>query len=112
MPCQELKLLRRQILKETGLIRVWSAGCASGEETYSIAILLSDYLGIDLQNFLLSIYGTDIDNEGIVKAKKGEYLFDQIKNVEKNLLFKYFIFNGDILKLFFTELKSLFLELY
>lgn len=51
-------------------IRVWSAGCATGEEAYSIAILL-DRLIHDLKNWNLTIIGTDINREAIKKANLG-----------------------------------------
>ena len=53
------------------LIRIWSAGCASGEEPYTISILLHEVLGSDINNFMISIYATDIDDAVMAKAKKG-----------------------------------------
>src|SRR5688572_4716908 len=49
-------------------IRVWSAGCASGEEAYSIAILLSESLGPQAYRDRVKIYGTDIDEDALSAA--------------------------------------------
>jgi chemotaxis protein methyltransferase CheR len=54
-------------------IKIWSAGCANGEEIYSIAILLKE-LGIYDKSIL---YATDIDEDAITRAKNGKY---RIKN--------------------------------
>jgi len=43
------------------IIRVWSAGCATGQEPYSIGILFNEILGRKISNFFISIYATDID---------------------------------------------------
>lgn len=54
-------------------IRVWSTGCASGEETYSLAILLAEALGAEQFQQRVRIYGTDLDAAAIVQARKGCY---------------------------------------
>lgn len=54
-------------------IRVWSAGCASGEETYSLAILLIEALGIDQFQQRVQIYGTDVDLDALLQARRGQY---------------------------------------
>jgi chemotaxis protein methyltransferase CheR len=78
--------------KKQKIIRIWSAGCASGEETYSIAILMYDFLGGNLEDFIISVHGTDIDGASLAKAKKGEYTFDEVKNVGADSLSPYFVF--------------------
>jgi two-component system CheB/CheR fusion protein len=50
-------------------IRVWSAGCASGEEAYSIAILLAEAMGSDAFRELVKIYATDVDEEALAQAR-------------------------------------------
>ncbi|RJS81414.1 protein-glutamate O-methyltransferase CheR [Methanophagales archaeon] len=86
-------LIQDKRRKNQKIIRLWSAGCASGEETYSIAILMSDFLGANLGNFLISVRGTDIDDESLEKAKRGEYTFEEVKSVGKGFLSRYFIFD-------------------
>lgn len=54
-------------------IRVWSAGCASGEEAYSIAILLAEALGPEAFRARVKIYATDVDDEALAQARQGSY---------------------------------------
>jgi chemotaxis methyl-accepting protein methylase len=71
------------------LIRIWSAGCASGQEAYSLAILINELLG-GSDRFLVKIWATDVDNDALERAKKGEYDTRDFKEVDKKLLEKYF----------------------
>lgn len=60
------------ILKNRGRIRLWCAGCSSGEEAYTFAILLAETLGINnIRN--ATIYATDIDEVVLARAKEGVY---------------------------------------
>jgi len=60
--------------KKTGsLVRVWSAGCSTGEEAYSIAILLQEYIESTRQNFVTQVFATDIDPDAIAYARAGIY---------------------------------------
>jgi two-component system CheB/CheR fusion protein len=54
-------------------IRVWSAGCASGEECYSVAVLLAEALGAELFRERVKIYATDIDEEELAIARPATY---------------------------------------
>src|SRR5438552_12468743 len=54
-------------------VRVWSAGCASGEEAYSIAILLAEALGDEAFRNRVKIYATDVDEEALAQARQGNY---------------------------------------
>ncbi|GAB4211387.1 MAG: hypothetical protein Fur007_01560 [Rhodoferax sp.] len=54
-------------------IRAWVAGCASGEEAYSIAMLLADALGDRLAQFRIQIFATDIDEDALNAARRGVY---------------------------------------
>lgn len=78
--------------KETNdtTIRVWSAGCAGGEEPHSIAILLKETLGAEIKNYLVSLYATDIDRECLLRAREGIYPKESIANLKKEYLNKYF----------------------
>ena len=71
---------------ENRRIRMWSAGCAKGEEPYSLAILTEE---INSKN-PVEIYATDIDTESIAQAYKGKYDASRVKNVPHELLRKYF----------------------
>jgi two-component system CheB/CheR fusion protein len=60
--------------KSTGeLIRVWVPGCSTGEEAYSIAILLQEYLEERKQNYKVQVFATDIDSLAIASARAGIY---------------------------------------
>ena len=54
-------------------IRVWSAGCASGEEAYSIAMLLAEALGVEEFRDRVKIYATDVDEEALAHARHATY---------------------------------------
>jgi two-component system, chemotaxis family, CheB/CheR fusion protein len=71
-------------------IRVWSAGCASGEEAYTIAMLLAEELPPDGFSKRVKIYATDIDEEALNVARQAAYNNRQIEGVPGPLLGKYF----------------------
>lgn len=60
--------------KENGrILRVWSAGCATGEEAYSMALLIADALGPDLPEWSVKIFATDVADDAIAFARRGLY---------------------------------------
>ncbi len=60
--------------RETGTaIRCWSAGCATGEEAYSLAILFAEVLGSDIDQVPVRIFATDLDADAIAFARRGIY---------------------------------------
>lgn len=54
-------------------LRLWSAGCATGEEAYSLALLFADHLGSDLPEWNLKIFATDLAADAIAYARRGLY---------------------------------------
>ena len=72
-------------------IKIWSAGCASGEEPYSIAIALREIIEKEGVPFNISIIATDIDDKCLKVAKTAEYKQISLRNVNKYLLQKYFM---------------------
>jgi chemotaxis protein methyltransferase CheR len=64
-------------------IKIWCAGCSSGEEVYSLAILLNEEK-LSKKSF---IYGTDINTEVLKEARKGIYSLRKIKSYAENYLF-------------------------
>lgn len=72
-------------------IRIWSAGCATGEEVYSLAIIMHRILGKDLNKYRISITGTDIDILSLEKAREGVYLENVLKNVDVSTKETYFV---------------------
>ena len=77
-------------------IRIWSAGCANGEEPYTIAIILREILGAELSGFTVEIIATDVDKKAMDTAKKGQYEKRSIKNMDKLLVDKYFSCGGGL----------------
>jgi chemotaxis methyl-accepting protein methylase len=71
-------------------IRVWSAGCASGEETYSLGMILAEALGLEQYCQRVQIYGTDIDEEALTQARQGSYLSYVVTGIPADFLKKYF----------------------
>jgi chemotaxis protein methyltransferase CheR len=80
------------------VLRFLSAGSASGEEAYSIAIVLSETLGDQLPNYSITIRAIDIDQDCILKIKAGVFTADRLKNVPPDLLAKYFTREGNVYK--------------
>jgi len=74
-------------------IKIWSAGCASGEEPYTIAMLLKER--DDLEGIRVEIYGTDMSKKVIEKAKQGVYSASSFRVINPYYLEKYFIPQGD-----------------
>ncbi|HSW63171.1 MAG TPA: chemotaxis protein CheB [Dissulfurispiraceae bacterium] len=71
-------------------IRVWIAGCSTGEEAYSLAILLQEYIETLKQNFKVQIFATDIDNRAIEAARPGLYPASIAADVPPERLTRYF----------------------
>lgn len=87
-------------------IRIWSAGCATGEEAYSLAVLLHRVLGRDFDRYRISIIGTDIDNLSLKKARKGVYRENVLKNVDASIRESYFVRQGETYQVS-DQLKSM-----
>jgi two-component system CheB/CheR fusion protein len=75
-------------------IRVWSAGCASGEEAYTIAILLAEILGEDVFKQRVKIYATDIDEEALAEARAATYTAKALAEVPEEFRARYFVESG------------------
>jgi len=71
-------------------IRIWSAGCASGEETYSVAMLFAEALGLERFSRRVRIYATDLDEEALREARAAAYSRARIENVPPEIVGKYF----------------------
>src|SRR5438552_5505560 len=59
--------------KEDDFVRVWSAGCASGEEAYSLAMLLGEAAGEEGLRKQVKVYATDVDEDALSQARQGSY---------------------------------------
>ena len=87
-------------------IRVWSAGCAMGEEPYSIAILIHDFFEKDALDFQVHIFATDVDGKILKKAQKASYPFESVKSIKYRLVKKYFDLKGESFQLI-PEIKEM-----
>lgn len=72
-------------------LRVWVPGCSTGEEAYSIAILLQERLDALKQNVKVQVFATDIDSRSIDKARSGVYTDCIAKNVSPERLARFFV---------------------
>jgi two-component system, chemotaxis family, CheB/CheR fusion protein len=75
-------------------IRVWCAGVASGEEAYTVAIVMAEALGIDAYCDRVKIYATDVDEDALSEARQGTYPRSRLDSVPADLLDSYFEVNG------------------
>ena len=73
-----------------GEIRVWSAGCSSGEEAYSLAMAFSEALGIQECIARVKIYGTDVDEDALQEARAGTYPAKALESLTPELRDRYF----------------------
>ncbi len=71
-------------------LRFWSAACARGEEPYSLAIMLADFLGERCKDFDISIYATDVSLEALREVEAGVYSLKDIEGVPGALRESYF----------------------
>jgi len=71
-------------------IRFWTIGCSTGEEAYSLAIILSEILKDKINRYKIKIFATDIDDESLKIARSGVYSETSFVNMDKNLIQRYF----------------------
>ncbi|MFC0211774.1 CheR family methyltransferase [Paenibacillus chartarius] len=77
-------------------IRVWVAGCSTGEEAYSVAILFKRYMEQHNVDYTVKIFATDLDKESIEFAGQGLYPESTMKNMPSELLERYFVKEDDL----------------
>lgn len=87
---QQWEVLRNKVIPTlisgNNTLKIWSAGCSTGEEPYTLAILLSEYFPrLDFR-----ILASDLDNQVLQKAQEGYYSEKALVNMPKNLVTKYF----------------------
>ncbi len=71
-------------------LRIWSAGCATGEEPYTLAMVLAEAMGIEEFLGRAKIYATDLDEDALTVARTGAYSERQLTGVTEEQLAKYF----------------------
>jgi len=78
------------LISKKKVIRILSAGCSSGEEPYTISMIVNEVLGSKINRYLISIYAIDIDSFRLEKARLGEYEEKEVSRVNRVYLEKYF----------------------
>jgi two-component system CheB/CheR fusion protein len=80
--------------EEEKQLRIWSAGCATGEEAYSLAILVSEVLGQEAGLFDVRIFATDIDEDAVRFARRGVYPPSALGGLSEVQIRHYFVEEG------------------
>ncbi len=98
--CERVMPLLMQHKKENNSIRLWSAGCSTGQEAYSLVICLKEYLNANPAlngdsktnaGIKIQLFATDISEPAIAKARKGMYTKSEVENVSPKRLKEFFI---------------------
>jgi chemotaxis protein methyltransferase CheR len=92
--CLLPQLLQRKMQANDHDLRIWSAGCATGEEPYSMAIVLNEWKRRAVYPLDLHIFATDVDENALEKAQVGVYTAENVQSVKYGLLRKYFVQEG------------------
>jgi chemotaxis protein methyltransferase CheR len=93
---EHFRFLRNQVLPALASavhdrdLRIWSAGCSSGEEPYTIAMLIDEVLGKDKPHWDAKVLATDISGQILEKAKKGVYRKEEIEELPPAWRMNYF----------------------
>jgi len=91
MQSMEEKILPEWASKiNNGSLRIWSAACSSGEEPYSIAMLINDFFNNDIAGRETSITATDLSEESLDIAKQAVYSQEQLEKMNPEWIVKYF----------------------
>ncbi|MCU0322603.1 MAG: PAS domain S-box protein, partial [Chitinophagaceae bacterium] len=89
--------LEKLLLSKKNLtpIRIWVPGCATGEEAYSIAILVQELMKQKGGKYHVQIFATDIDEQAIQQARKGVYPYSSVEHVPQEIKESYFLKRGN-----------------
>lgn len=71
-------------------LRIWSAGCSSGEEPYTLAMLLQDYFGVESRKWDKKILATDVNAEVLEHARLGIYSRESVESLKETWKYQYF----------------------
>lgn len=85
-----MEVMNRKSQTKNHSLKIWSAGCSTGEEPFTIAMILLEILQMRIKDFNISILGTDYSPETIEKAKIGIYEEPQLKEAPPEYIGKYF----------------------
>ena len=81
---------KKSTADETTSLRIWSAGCATGQETYSAAIALDEAVRAMDASVNIDVYGTDIDTGSLSVAQKGQYKPELFAGMNRERIDRYF----------------------
>lgn len=94
---EAFKALEEQVIPQLflgqpsgGVVRVWSAGCSTGEEAYSLAILLQERLEVLKRNYKVQLFATDIDSQAVASARQGIYPASIAADISPERLARFF----------------------
>lgn len=84
-------------IEETGQkdLRIWCAGCSTGEEPYTLVILMMEALGLDYSSWNAGVLATDVSERVLDIAKRGVYAAENVENMPKSWQQRYFSQVGD-----------------
>ena len=88
---QTLPMLIDEARREGRQLRVWSAGCSTGEEAYSLAMVLSEAMGDDPKALDVRVFATDIDSAAVAFARRGLYPPAVLQKVPDPIRERYFV---------------------
>ncbi|MFQ5432139.1 MAG: CheR family methyltransferase [Nitrospinota bacterium] len=83
--------IKRKQGERDNIFRIWSAGCSTGEEPYTIAFTMLSHLSDKAANMSLKILATDLSTDVLKKASEGVYRLDRMRDVPANVKRNYFI---------------------
>lgn len=93
------ELFQTKLKTKDNNLRIWSAGCSFGEEPYSMAMLLNEYLDKEETSVSSTIFATDIDKKALLYADRGSYNINRFAEIKHGLLNKYFTKEGNKYKI-------------
>jgi two-component system CheB/CheR fusion protein len=80
--------------KPDGPLRIWSAGCSSGQEAYTVVMLLAERLGVEWVKDQVKVYATDVDEEALEQARAASYTSRELESLPGELADRYFERSG------------------
>jgi len=98
-------LIEKMKVEGRNTIRVWSAACSRGHESYSLFMFIDQYLKSHAPSFKVEILGTDVDRDSVKIAANGVYSWDEVKEIPMNYISPYWVRgSGEIAK--FAKIKE------
>lgn len=88
------EVIEGQRAKGDRRLRIWSAGCSSGEEPYTLSIITGEVLGEELSSWFVEILATDISTAMLTRAQRGVYSEYSLRNTPEEVKRKYFLRDG------------------